>query len=146
MSDNFRKQVRDAFVQILINAGTAAGDQVTAKRVRAHDPKNLPALQVVTGASDVEVFAMGSPSKLKHDLEISVICKAVGDDAEDDVDALAVEVHAALATNEPAFLLALDLTGTDISIEQATDKTFAAHILEYSVSYLTRGDDLTAIQ
>lgn len=142
MPDNLRKVARDHYVSVLMGQ-TAAEDRVTTKRQRSQDPDKMPAITILTGNSDAEPFAMGSPPPLSHEVELVVQLFAVGSDIDDQLDDLAAEVNPLIINNPPAFAQSIDFAGLEVVADTSGDRTGGSMPLKYALVYKTPGDDFT---
>lgn len=107
MSDHVRKQIRDAVVNALTDATTAAGNLYSDT---AHAVDKLPCL-IVTTPEDERNEDASSMSSDGFDLLIAVdVCAAKSTGLDDMIDTLCKEVHVALVGDSTLAALVMNLT------------------------------------
>lgn len=135
-----RKLIRDAVVAALTDA-TAAGEQVEATRVIPYRKSTLPAIAVYTlkEATDRD-SANTAPRRLRRELELEIAAVVAPSDRMDDaLDALAVEIEAAMDADRELGGTCADsfLESTTIEPLADGDSIMGLMTMTYVVTYQT---------
>lgn len=139
-----RKLIRQAVVQLLANAATAAGSRVMGTRVDAHKRSELPAISVYTLSEASEPNAT-APREITRDVQIEIagwVAHSEATPADDAMDDLAEEIEAAMDGDRFLGALAADslLVSTEMQIRAEEGKSsplVGLVTLTYSVTYRT---------
>jgi len=117
-----RKQIRDAVLTLITNLASSGG-RAFAGRVSPYAEDELPAVNVRVGDETITQSSIHYPAVLLRELEVSIesVVKLT-DQADDDLDAMALEVEGAIAASSSTVtlsgLLNCALTPTGIVVER----------------------------
>lgn len=118
-----RKQIRDAAVAVLTGL-SLTGAHVFASRVRPLLDAELPALRVFSRESQLEALSLSGTGASQFDLTLGIeIVVKLTDGLDDQIDAIAAEVEAALAAAPDSTWLGGTVGGisTDIDFDEETN-------------------------
>lgn len=127
-----RKTIRDAAVDLLIDADTAAGENVFPNRETSLWESELPAVLVFVKDETAEPLDLAGTRSIRT-LQLVIECKVKATPSvDDDLDTLCDEVEDALAAN-------LNLSGTALTSIYKSTETFidAGSETEKGVATLT---------
>jgi minor tail protein U len=136
---NRRKEIRDALVDTLIDADTAAGENVYPNRETPLWDSELPAILVYTIDESAEPRdANGRQYRRTLKITVEAKCEATTS-VDDELDALAVEIEAAINANTSLGGLVYDLTylNTDLSLTSDTDILRGTATITYEAKYIS---------
>ena len=141
-----RKQIRDRIASQLTSNVALVSSRVYTSRVYPLTEANLPAITVYTGSEISSRLNMGVGDlnrSLTVDVDLYVRATATFDD---DVDAIAVQVEEAIASDFTVNGLAKEavLTGTDIQFSGDAEQPVAVAKLTFTVRYVTALTDVEA--
>lgn len=140
-----RKLIRDR-MQTILSAGVAlVNGRVYSSRVYPLTAAKLPAITVHSGAETSGLMAMGTVT-LTRTLAISVdVYVRANETFDDDVDAICVQVEAAVGADFRLNGLAKDvvLRGTDIDFSGEGEVPVGIARLTFDVRYVTTIEDAT---
>ena len=142
-----RTQIRNQIGTVLASGVALVGGRVYKSRVYPMSQNNLPAITVLTGSETSDLMVMGSKT-LDRTTTIFVDCYvSVNDTFDDDVDAIAVQIEAAIAADFTVGGLAKTaiLKSTEIDFSGESETPVGIARLTYDVRYVTTiGDVETA--
>jgi hypothetical protein len=133
-----RKEIRDAVAQLLTDADTAAEERVFKSRSVPLGRLQLPALTVYTLEETVDPeSAQTAPRDLRRNLALVIEGAVEGATADDDMDALALEVETALHADPTFGGLATDslLESTTLDVKPEGEKLVGILSMVYAVVY-----------
>lgn len=141
-----RKQIRDRIASQLTSNVALVSSRVYTSRVYPLTESNLPAITVYTGSEISSRLNMGVGDlnrSLTVDVDLYVRATATFDD---DVDAIAVQVEEAIASDFTVNGLAKEavLTGTDIQFSGDAEQPVGVAKLTFTVRYVTALTDVEA--
>lgn len=141
-----RKQIRDRIASQLTSNVSLVSSRVYTSRVYPLTEANLPAITVYTGSEISSRLNMGVGDlnrSLTVDVDLYVRATATFDD---DVDAIAVQVEEAIASDFTVNGLAKEavLTGTDIQFSGDAEQPVGVAKLTFTVRYVTALTDVEA--
>lgn len=154
MADHVRKQIRGAVAAALANLPTI-GDRVFPGRAYDLGEDEMPGVIITTATRDagersgvdLDGGSIGGPVTLARMVPVSVIGFDKGEDVEDRLDDIAVEVEQAIAAaqdNQQSALMVLvkdvRLVATQIGISAQGDTRVGQIRLSYEIDYLTVRD------
>ena len=134
-----RKQIRDRIASTLTSSVSLVSSRVFASRVYPLTKAKLPAITVYTGSEVSNRLNMGV-SDLNRSLSVEVdIYVRATNTFDDDVDAIAVQVEAAIAADFTVNSLAKEavLSGTDIQFSGDAEQPIGVTKLRFTVRYVT---------
>ena len=141
-----RKQIRDRIASQLTSNVSLVSSRVYTSRVYPLTEANLPAITVYTGSENSSRLNMGV-GDLNRSLTVDVdlYVRATGT-FDDDVDAIAVQVEEAIASDFTVNGLAKEavLTGTDIQFSGDAEQPVGVAKLTFTVRYVTALTDVEA--
>lgn len=136
-----RKVIRDAAVQLLTGLATT-GSRVHATRLYPIEAEGLPALCIYTLTEESGFDTLSRKSLRRLELAVEIVAQ-VNDTLDDTLDAIALEVEAALGTNFTLGNRAKDceLQSTKISVRGEGEKQTGSAVLIFGVTYRTLAAD-----
>ena len=141
-----RKQIRDRIASELTSNVSLVSSRVYTSRVYPLTEAKLPAITVYTGSEISSRLNMGV-GDLNRSLTVDVdlYVRATGT-FDDDVDAIAVQVEEAIASDFTVNGLAKEavLTGTDIQFSGDAEQPVGVAKLTFTVRYVTALTDVEA--
>lgn len=139
-----RKSIRDRFVSTLDSNVTLVSNRVYANRVYPLTDASLPAITVYTGSETSSRYNVGV-TDLNRELtvEVDIYVKAIST-FDDDVDAIAVQVEEAIASDFTVNSLAkgATLVSTEINFSGEAEQPVGIAKLTFSVRYVTSMTDV----
>jgi hypothetical protein len=139
-----RKSIRDRFVSTLDSNVTLVSNRVYANRVYPLTDASLPAITVYTGSETSSRYNVGI-TDLNRELtvEVDIYVKAIST-FDDDVDAIAVQVEEAIASDFTVNSLAkgATLVSTEINFSGEAEQPVGIAKLTFSVRYVTSMTDV----
>jgi hypothetical protein len=137
-----RQRIREAVAARLV-CKTSAGDRVFETRVVPFRRLELPAIAVYA-LSESSEDQQSAPRELKRTLSLTIDAAVKsGDNVDDAMDAIALEVERAMHADETFGGLASDsvLASTDIEVFEEADQFVGLVKLQYEVTYYTAAPD-----
>lgn len=138
-----RKQIRDALAAKLTSDVALVRRNVFSTRVFPLDGGKLPCISVYTSSEGSELLTMGAKT-LRRGVSVVVeaYIRATGV-FDDDADAIAVQVEAAVASDTTLGGVAKDtvLTSTEIEFSGDAEQPIGVARLTFDVLYVTSIDD-----
>lgn len=135
-----RQLIRQAVKSALVAASTAAGARVFETRFLPLKRVELPALAVYTLVESVDESDKGAPRELVRRLQLAIEGSVeAGENVDDDLDSLALEVETAIHADDSFGGTAEDavLESTEIAIDESGSKPVGVVRLVYGVTYRT---------
>lgn len=134
-----RKLLRDAVAAQLVAAATSAGSRVELSRMGPLKASELPAICVYTNSETVEEVSR-APRVLTRAVELEVegwVEVDAGENVDDALDALALEIEEAMDTDPEHDSCALSsiLTATEYGVSPKGAKPMGCVRLTYAVEY-----------
>ena len=138
MSTHPRQAIREAVVALLVAAGTDAGSDVYPTREVPWRSVELPGIAVYSLEESSQRITGGRDLDRSVVLAIHAVAQ-LSEGIDDALDALALQVEKAMAA-DPTLggkALASYLAGTEISVDETTQRPVGAIRLAYEVRYHT---------
>ena len=137
-----RKLIRDAVTAALIG-NTSAGVRVYPTRKTEHLENELPVISVYTLSEDSELVIR--PRELERDLRVMIECMVTANEnADDDMDALALEVEAAMNADYTFGLTCFESELKSTDMDSVEDSGREVGILEMTYQFSYRTDAFVA--
>lgn len=141
---HLRKQIRDNVTTTLTGL-TTTGSNVYQSRVHPNEAAKLPCLNIYTLSESEERITMGPNPKYQRELELVVegYAKATSN-LDNTLDAIALEVEEALATDLSRGGLAHDtmLEDTEVELVGEGEQPIGMVKLTYNIRYVTTAGDV----
>lgn len=137
-----RKNIRDAVVQLLTAAGVAPAGRVFSNRLTQVAAEDLPVVNVYVTEETSRQAHTASPDASRRTLKVSVVGVVAASDetsVDDDLDALAEKIEAALGAS-PTFAGTVDLatlTATTLEGDASGEVAVGRVSLDYTAEYFT---------
>jgi hypothetical protein len=94
-----RQQIREA-LKVVLTGLPITQDRVYVNRVDPILKGTVPALTIRTGNDEkIEVLIMAKPALVKRQVDVFITAYAVGDEVDDQLDDICIEVESAIASN-----------------------------------------------
>lgn len=138
MTGHPRKAIRDAVVQLLKDAATSAGANVFPTREVPWRTVELPGISVYALEESSEPIAIDGDLDRRVVIAIHAVTR-LSEGVDDEIDQLALEIEAAMASDQALRGTALFsfLTATEITVDESTTRPVGAIRLAYEVRYHT---------
>ena len=141
-----RKQIRDRIASVLSSGVGLVSTRVYASRVYPLTEAKLPALTVYSGVETSSLINMSSKDMFRTmTVNVDAYVRATNT-FDDDIDAICVQIEAAMAGDFTVNGLAKDaiLTSTEIDFSGDTEQPIGVARLTYTVRYVTAIDNAEA--
>lgn len=141
-----RKQIRDRISSTLSSGVALVSSRVYPSRVYPLTEANLPAVTVYSGVETSSLLNMSNKDMIRN-VTVNVDAYVrITDTFDDDIDAICVQIEAAMAGDFTVNNLAKDaiLTSTEIDFSGDTEQPIGVARLTYNVRYVTAIDDAEA--
>lgn len=141
-----RKQIRDRIASVLSSGVGLVSTRVYASRVYPLTEAKLPALTVYSGVEASSLINMSSKDMFRTmTVNVDAYVRATNT-FDDDIDAICVQIEAAMAGDFTVNGLAKDaiLTSTEIDFSGDTEQPIGVARLTYTVRYVTAIDNAEA--
>lgn len=142
-----RKKIRDNVSSALSEGVTLVQSRVYPTRVFAIDGAKLPCVAVYTTSETSDIRTMGQKTLSRSVSVVAEVYIRVTGSFDDDADAIAAQIEAAIAADTTIGGMAKDaiLTSTEIDFSGDAEAPIGVARLTYSVDYVTSiGDAETA--
>lgn len=141
-----RKQIRDRIASVLSSGVGLVSTRVYASRVYPLTEAKLPALTVYSGVETSSLINMSTKDMFRTmTVNVDAYVRATNT-FDDDIDAICVQIEAAMAGDFTVNGLAKDaiLTSTEIDFSGDTEQPIGVARLTYTVRYVTAIDNAEA--
>lgn len=141
-----RKQIRDRIASVLSSGVSLTKRRVYSSRIYPLTEANLPAITVYSGVETSSLINMSAKDMFRTmTINVDAYVRATNT-FDDDIDAICVQIEAAMAGDFTVNGLAKDaiLTSTEIDFSGDTEQPIGVARLTYTVRYVTANDDAEA--
>lgn len=132
-----RKQIRDAIVTALTDL-PSTGNNITTSRIIPHEGAKLPAISVYTKNELSEPMTLSVSRRMKRVVNVVVdVAIKASNSLDDAVDAIAVSIEQAMATDTSLqnLVKSVTLTETDVQFNFEGDQRMAFMVMNYAIEY-----------
>jgi len=141
-----RKQIRDRIASVLSSGVALVSGRVYPSRVYPLTEANLPAITVYFGVETSSLLNMSTKDMIRTaTINVDAYVRVTGT-FDDDIDAICVQIEAAMAGDFTVNGLAKDaiLTSSEIDFSGDTEQPIGVARLTYTVRYVTANSDAEA--